>query len=203
MRVLTALERGLLLASLLTLNGCLASAVAPAAVQALGTLGISAGNSIAGKGSASDPDEDRTEWEPESSGCQQLLLAIPYIAEVRFESDQTAQVRQWTIGMVKGEQRWTVVRDAGTDGAGWRRETALGQLNFEPPLESALVSTKSRYMVAAPADPANTLESNQLMSFTIVFGPRTGTYDWNGRRYEYAAANKLPCVPGPSDRGKN
>jgi hypothetical protein len=105
--------------------------------------------------------------------------------------------------MVKGEQRWTVVRDSGSDSRGWRMETSLGKLNFNPPLESVLVSTKSRYMVAAPADPADTLESNQLMSFTIVFGPRTGTYDWNGRRYEYAVANKLPCVPGPSDRSKN
>ncbi len=190
---------GLLIASALTLSGCLAAAFAPAGLQALETLGVSAGNSIGGKGS----DADKAEEEPQSGDCQQLLLAVPYIAEIRTESDQTAKLRQWTIGMVKGEQRWTVVHDPGTDGKGWRSEASLSQLNFNPPLETALAATKSRYMIAAPADPASALEANQLLSFTIVFGPRVGTYDWNGKRYEYAVANKLPCVPGPSERDRS
>ena len=136
--------------------------------------------------------------DPLNAECEQLRLAVPYIAEIRAESDQTTRLRQWTIGMVKGEQRWTVVHDPGTDSKGWRRETGLNQLNFNPPLETALASTKSRYMIAAPADPASALEANQLLTLTIVFGPRIGTYDWNGKRYEYAVAKKLPCLPGPS-----
>lgn len=191
----------MLIASAMMLSGCLAAAFAPEGLQALTTLGVSAGNSIGGKGS--DSDADKGEEEPQSGDCEQLLLAVPYIAEIRTESDQTAKLRQWTIGMVKGEQRWTVVHDPGTDSMGWRTEAALSQLNFNPPLQTALAASKSRYMIAAPADPASPLEANQLLSLTIVFGPRAGTYDWNGRRYEYAVANKLPCVPGPSERDKS
>jgi len=196
MRIFSARKCGLLIASALMLSGCLAAAFAPAGMQALEALGVSAGNSISGKDS--DSDADRAEEEPQSGSCQQLLLAVPYIAEIRTESDRTAKVRQWTVGMVQGEQRWTVVHDPGTDSRGWRTEAALSQLNFNPPLEAALAAAKSRYMIAAPADPASTLEANQLLSLTIVFGPRVGTYDWNGRRYEYAVAKKLPCLPGPS-----
>ena len=191
---------GMLIASALMLSGCLAAAFAPAGLQALETLGISAGNSISGKNS--DSDVDKMDEDPLSGECQQLLLAVPYIAEIRTESGQPAKLRQWTIGIVKGEQRWTVVHDQGTDSKGWRTETALSQLNFNPPLETALVSTKSRYMISALADPTSALEANQLLSLTIVFGPRVGTYDWNGKRYEYAVANKLPCVPGPSDKNR-
>jgi len=199
MRILTVPKCGLLIASAMMLSGCLAAAIAPAGLQALETLGVSAGNSLSGK----DSDVDKVDEDLQSGDCQQLLLAVPYIAEIRTKSDRTAKLRQWTIGMVKGEQRWTVVHDPGTDSQGWRTETPIGHLNFNPPLETALASTKSRYMISAPTDPASALEANQLLSLTIVFGPRIGTYDWNGKRYEYAVANKLPCVPGPSEPDKN
>lgn len=176
------------------LSGCLAAAFAPAGLQALGTLGISAGNSISGK----DHDLDKLDEDPQSDECQQLLLAVPYIAEVRIESNRATALRRWTSAAVEGKQRWTVVYDANTDGEGWQRQSVIGRANFNPPLETALASDGSRYMISAPADPASGFEANQLMSLTMVFGPRVGTYEWNGRRYEYAVAKKLPCLPGPS-----
>ena len=158
-------------------------------------MGVATGSSISGK--SADEDPDKMDNDPTSAECQQLMSALPYIAEVRAAPNQPALLRQLTIGVVKGEQRWTVIREQGSDGNGWRIENAISQLNFNPPLESALASTKSRYMIAAPADPADTREANQLMTFTLAFGPRIGTYEWNGKRYEYAVAKKLPCLPDP------
>jgi len=195
MRILVGTGFLILAACAMILNGCMAGALLPIGVQAVEAVGATTGGAITGK--EADEDPDKTENDPMSAECQQLMSALPYIAEVRPRPDRSAIVRQLTIGMVKGEQRWTVVHDAGSDGNGWRVENAIAQLNFNPPLESSLMATKSRYMIAAPADPANTSEANQLMTFTMAFGPKVGTYEWNGKRYEYSVAKKLPCLPAP------
>ena len=194
MRIRTALKWGVLIASAMMLSGCMAAALAPAGVQALETLGISAGNSISGKNS----DEEKLDDETESADCQQLTLAVPYIAEVRTGPDGATSLRRWATDVVKGEQRWVVVHDASTDGEGWQSGAVIGRLNFNPPLDTALSSSGSRYMISALADPGTAFEANQLLSLTVVFGPREGTYDWNGKRYDYAVAKKLPCFPGAS-----
>ncbi|HTY55144.1 MAG TPA: hypothetical protein VMB26_08090 [Candidatus Binataceae bacterium] len=196
MRILTVAGWRLFFACALLLNGCAAAALLPMGFQAVEAAGAITGASITGKNPDEDPD--KTESDPQSAECQQLLTALPYIAEVRAQPGQAPRIRQMTIGVVKGEQRWTVVHDADSDGNGWRTESALTQLDFNPPLESALASTKSRYMITAPADPTNQAEANQLMTFTLAFGPRVGTYDWNGKRYEYSVTRKLPCLPAPA-----
>jgi len=173
------------------LGGCMAAALAPLGLQTAAALGISSGDAITGKDYGIDEDHD-------GAGCEQLLHAVPYIAEVRTEPDGSASFRQWEAGLVKGEQRWTVMRTAASDDAAWQREAGIGWLNFTPGLQTAVRSTKSRYLISAPADPANQFEADQLLSLTLVFGPREGIYDWRGKRYEYAVSKKLPCLPGAS-----
>jgi hypothetical protein len=172
-------------------GGCMAAAFAPLGLQAAAALGISAGDAITGKDYGMEED-------PNGAGCEQLLHAVPYIAEVRTEPDGSASFRQWEAGLVKGEQRWTLMRTAASDGDAWQKEAGIGWLNFTPGLQTAVQSTKSRYLISAPADPANQFEADQLLSLTLVFGPREGIYDWRGKRYEYAVAKKLPCLPGAS-----
>jgi hypothetical protein len=201
MRILIGTGFLLFVAVALTLNGCAAAALMPLGFQAVEAVGVTTGSAITGKNADDDPDKIDT--DPMSAECQQLLTALPYIAEVRPQPNRSAMVRQLTVGVVKGEQRWTVVHDSDSDGNGWRVENAIAQLNFSPPLETSLAATKSRYMIAAPADPANTSEANQLMTFTMAFGPRVGTYEWNGKRYEYSVAKKLPCLPPPEVKPKS
>jgi hypothetical protein len=185
------LKLSLMTACAAMLGGCMAAALAPLGLQALGTLGVSAGDAIAGRNYETDDD-------PRGAGCEQLSRAVPYIAEVRTEPDGSATFRQWAARLVKGEPRWTVIRTAASEGDAWQKEAGIGWLNFTPALQSAVESTKSRYVITAPADPASQLEAEQLLSLTLVFGPRDGTYDWRGKRYEYAVAKKLPCLPGAS-----
>jgi hypothetical protein len=196
MRLVTIAGWRIVIASALLLNGCVAGALLPMAFQGVEAAGAITGSAISGKNPDEDPDKG--ESDPQSAECQQLMTALPYIAEVRAQSGQAPRIRQMTIGVVKGEQRWTFVHEADSDGNGWRTESSLSQLNFDPPLENALASSKSRYMITAPADPTNQAEANQLMTFTLAFGPRVGTYDWNGKRYEYSVARKLPCLPSPA-----
>lgn len=187
----TILKLFLMTACAAMLGGCMAAALAPLGMQALGTLGAGAGNAISGGSSEMDDD-------PRGAECEQLSRAVPYIAEVRTAPDGSATFRQWAAGMVKGAPRWTVVGTAASEGDAWQKEAAIGWLNFTPAVQTAVESTKSRYVISAPADPVSQLEAEQLLTLTLLFGPRDGTYDWKGRRYEYAVAKKLPCLPGAS-----
>ncbi len=178
------------LAPALLLSGCLAASFAPLGLQLVEALGVSAGQSMSGK--THDPELDD---ELSSAGCEQLLSAVPYIAEVQTEPGGGVRLRRWQIVQIGQESRWRVAPASGADAAGWRTDNRLSRLGFTPPLQTALASTGGRYLIAAPSEPADSAEAAQLLSLTLAFGPQVGTYQWKQRQYEYALAKTLPCVP--------
>jgi hypothetical protein len=76
-------------------------------------------------------------------------------------------------------------------------------MRFAPPLRQGLRDGKPNYLAYAPAEPRTAVERDQLVALTADFGVGSGTFQWNGRAYQYTLVNRLPCFPGPVVAGEN
>jgi hypothetical protein len=131
---------------------------------------------------------------PEDQHCDELAAAMPGVEEIR--SDQkNVESRQWTLLANGSDRKWVFVRAADSSAQGWAPKPGLDKLDFEPPLEPALATRSSVFLVYAPADIADPADSQRFVAMRDAFGVAQGTFTWRGRKYAYTLAPELPCFP--------
>ncbi|HJU10736.1 MAG TPA: hypothetical protein VJ728_07660, partial [Candidatus Binataceae bacterium] len=182
---------------MLAITGCLAPALglAPLALQAGEAAGVgaidAAGYAAEGKSDSRGGADDKEER------CDELELEIPGTIEFRVADDNPTAWRQLQLGGSTDAPQWQAVAGQQSDPAGWRPLSNLQTMRFAPPLEQALRGGKPNYLAYAPAEPRTSLERDQLVALVADFGVGLGTFQWNGRVYQYTLVNRLPCFPGP------
>jgi hypothetical protein len=191
--------RPLLLAAALMLiggaaGGCASAlAVAPMGIEAAG-VGISAVGSKAEarKEPGRRDDEDDAEYHER---CDDLEQATPPVIEIhRAQNSDQPQWRELRLSNSGSAPLWT---SAAADGASWYPLARLSGTRFTPPLAMPKPGA-SAYLAYAPAEPMNAAEQDQLASLAADFGTNSGTFVWNGRVYDYAIVDTLPCFAPPA-----
>ncbi len=167
--------------------------VVPMGLQAV--EGVTEGATIAvGQSATGHPTDTK---EEDAGKCEQLRSGPPYVTEVRQAADGI-EIRQWSLSGTSAAPNWSVVTGKNFATSGWRSGSEIYQMDFTPPLPTALADAKARYLVFAPAEADGSAENEQVISFISFFGPADGTFQWDGRTYNYAVAQKLPCFPATS-----
>jgi hypothetical protein len=179
--------------------GCLAPAIglAPLALQAGEMAGVGAINVA---GSAAEGNSHRNTTMDAAEGeerCDELQLEVPRTIEFQVADDSPTAWRELQLGGSTDAPQWQAVAGEKSDAAGWRPLVNLHTMRFAPPLQQALRGGKPNYLAYAPADPRTSIERDQLVALTSDFGAGLGTFQWNGRAYQYTLVNRLPCFPGP------
>jgi hypothetical protein len=178
--------------------GCLAPAmIAPLAIQAGEMAGVGAINAAgyaAGGNSHLDGMVDPAE---EEERCDELQLEAPGAIEFKMADNSLTAWRELQLGGSTDAPQWQAVAGEKSDAAGWRPLANLHTMRFAPPLQQALRNGKRNYLAYAPAEPRTSIERDQLVALTADFGAGLGTFQWNGRAYQYTLVNRLPCFPGP------
>lgn len=190
----------LLLAVLgLAVAGC---AVAGSALQ-LAPVGIEAasvGLSAVGVKATASREPGREEDEDEADyrdRCDNLEETPPAVIELHTVEDSTApQWRELRIANSTNSATWTPAMPVESKSA-WYPVESLYTMHFAPPLATPTPG-KSAYLAYAPAEPVTPVEQEQLTSLTVDFGTNSGTFNWNGRLYNYAVVKILPCFPPPA-----
>jgi hypothetical protein len=127
--------------------------------------------------------------------CAQLAKAAPGIEELRVNAG-TVESRQWTLIVHDSSApRWALIRDKNAVADGWAPKPGIENLQFEPPLKSALTDGQSRFLAYAPVESDGDDDVQKVMTMNEVFGGELGKFSWRGRKYGYALAPELPCYP--------
>jgi len=178
-------------------GGCLAPALAPLVLQAgemAGAGAINAADYAAGGNPRLDGTMDPGEKEER---CDELELQVPGTIELQVADDSPTAWRELQLGGSSDAPQWQAVIGQQSDAAGWRPVANLHTMSFAPPLQQGLRGGKHHYLAYAPAEPRTATERDQLVALTADFGAGLGTFQWNGRVYQYTLVNRLPCFPGP------
>jgi hypothetical protein len=174
--------------------GCLGPAmIAPLAMQAGEMAGVGALNA-AGYASGENSHLDAAE---EEERCDELQLEAPGTIEFQVADNSPIAWRELRLGGSTGAPQLQAVAGVESDAAGWRPLANLHKISFSPPLQHALRNGKRNYLAYAPAEPRTPIERDQLVALAAAFGGGLGTFQWNGRAYQYTLVNRLPCFPGP------
>jgi hypothetical protein len=178
-------------------GGCLAPAIglAPLALQAGESAGVGA---IDAAGYAAERNSDldgRSDAEEER--CDELELEVPGTIEFQVADNNPTAWRELQLGGSTDAPQWQALAGDQSDAAGWRPLANLHTMRFAPPLRQALKGGKHNYLAYAPAEPRTSIERDQLVALHAEFSGGQGTFQWNGRAYQYTLLNRLPCFPGP------
>lgn len=165
--------------------------LAPMGLHTMEAVTVATGDSVTGRDITKDQDED-----PDK--CEQLVSAIPYVAELRTDANGGVEIRQWALSGTPGKTEWTIVPDKDSSPEGWHPQHGFADLDFTPPLQTVLSAEHARYLIFAPAQADDTRGNEQMVSFVAAFGPADGTFRWRGRLYDYAVAKTLPCFASAS-----
>jgi hypothetical protein len=165
-----------------------AMAVAPMAVNLV---------RAAGGGVASATKSART-----TDGAQDVELCdmggrqLPPLIELRTDKLGTTLYRPFTPNGPHSDPRVAAVVNREQDRR-WKLAGNFTTMNFKPPLQNVLVARSVTYLAYAPAEARDPVEHAEVDALNQNFGPQTGTFDWNGRVYRYAAVHQLPCGSSP------
>jgi hypothetical protein len=174
-RLIRSQIAGATLAVALTFSaaGCFLAALqlAPAALELLETAGVGAAKLA-------------------QSGDSPKLGMI----ELRRGPSGAPEYRDMGVDRTSGNLRWVPITDATTDPQGWRAAVNFTNMDFRPPLAPAIPSHGDRYLAYAPRDPQSQAEQQGLQAFGDCFGEPVGTFNWNGRLYDYWLPDELPRV---------
>jgi hypothetical protein len=196
------------LAMLMGVTGCWIAALqlAPIAVQAVETVGYgvlrlaaeatmhSSSNSDQSKPSKSDAEDARHQ------ACASLEMQAPLIIEFHTDSNGSLMhYRELTLEGELGSLQWQAVPDPEADAHGWRPATHFAQMAFQPPINSWLKLGESSYIAYTPESNDDLEERDEYNDLVTDFGPRFGTFHWQGNIYDYGVLPKLPCFPAPRD----
>jgi hypothetical protein len=195
---------GLLMASL---PGC-AGLSALSALQTAGPLAMAGAQQMAAAGSnahsKSDTDDDdsskASEDEDSSAKCDQVVRHPPGVEEIRRTADLNIESREMRLQRVGESYRWEPYRSHGSSPEGWRRQSELDHLHFDPPLQYLLSDKKPRYLVYVTSVPETAEDSEQMISVADEFGPKVGSFEWHDVRYNYMVSKQLPCFPVPEEK---
>jgi hypothetical protein len=195
------LLKGVLLVTMIVVvlggAGCLAPAMlAPLALQA-GVGAISAAGYAAKGNSRLDDTDDTVDPAEREERCDELQLEVPGTIEFQVADNNPTAWRELQLGGSTDAPQWQAVAGAQSDPAGWRPLVNLHTMSFAPPLQQGLRRGKPNYLAYAPAEPRTSSERDQLVALTADFGAGLGTFQWQGREYQYTLVNRLPCFPGP------
>jgi len=161
----------LVVAAALMSSGCWYAALqfAPAALQTT----VAVASNVAG--AASGPNGD-----------------TPGVIELRKGADGSTEYREMRIALTATAVSWTPVVDRDTSADGWRPAQNFLNMNFTPPLPAALSNDKTIFLAYAPAYTGVPEDNDKLIQFNRSFGDPVGTFDWNGRVYQYSLPSSLP-----------
>ncbi len=194
---------GLLMAAL---PGC-AGLTAMSALQTAGPLAMAGAQQMAAAGatanSKSDNDEDSskdTQDEDSRAKCDQLVRHPPGVEEIRRTADLNIETREMRLQRVGESYRWEAYRSHGSSPEGWRRQSKLDHLHFDPPLQYLLPDQKPRYLAYVASVPETAEDSEQMISVADEFGPKVGSFEWRDVRYNYMVSKQLPCFPVPAQK---
>jgi hypothetical protein len=152
-----------------------------------------AGYAAKGK-SGNDAEMDASESEER---CDVLELEVPGTIELQIVDKTPTAWRELQLGGSTDTPQWQAVASDQSDAAGWRPLANLHTMRFAPPLQQTLTAGKHNYLAYAPVEPRTSIEQDQLVALVEDFGGGSGTFQWNGRAYQYTLVNRLPCFPGP------
>ena len=178
-------------------GGCWMGAMqlAPLGLQAAEMVGSGMVQIAADVAGSHAPSAAEDEIDAEER-CDDLQLQVPGLIELRADkSDDPPQWRDLTLGGSSDDPRWEPMAENDAPSGGWRPAQNLATMNFAPPLENWLKHGADNYLAYAPAQPRTSVERDQLVAMTVDFGAATGTFQWNGRVYQYSVVRKLPCFP--------
>jgi len=173
--------------------GCFAPVLglAPVALQATEAASVRAVDmASSGRNQRGIKGVDRAEA---AERCDQLGLEIPGTIELQVSDSGPSVWRELRLSGLAAAPQWQPVTSAG--GGGWR--PFENRMSFVPPLQNSLRVGKRNYLAYAPAEPRTSEEQAQLVALTEDFGGGEGIFQWNGRVYQYALVNQLPCFPEP------
>ncbi len=163
-----------------------AMAVAPMAIQLVRAAGSGVASSA--KSARTTDDTDDTEI------CDMDGRQLPPLIKLKTDKLGTTLYRPVTPSSLRSDPRLTAIMNQSGNG-GWRLAGNFTTMNFKPPLQNVLVPRSITYLAYAPAEVRNPAEHAEVDALNQNFGPNTGTFDWNGRAYRYAAVHQLPCAP--------
>ncbi len=190
----------LAVATLLALGGagCFLPALglAPLALQAGEAATVGAIN-VAGYAAGKHPPDDDSTDPMDEDRCDELELEVPGTIEFQSADNNPQAWRELQLGGSIDAPQWQAVAGEQGDAAGWRPLESLHNMSFVPPLQNSLTRGKPNYLAYAPAEPRTSVERDQLVALTADFGAGVGTFQWNGRAYQYSLVSQLPCFPGP------
>jgi hypothetical protein len=178
--------------------GCLAPAMlAPLAVQVGEMAGVGAINAAGYAAGANSKLDDTMDPDEKEERCDELQLEVPGTIEFQVADKNPTAWRELQLGGSTDAPQWQAIASEKSDAAGWRPLANLQAMLFVPPLPQSLKGGKHNYLAYAPAEPRTSVERDQLVALTADFGTGQGTFQWNGRAYQYTLVNQLPCFPGP------
>jgi hypothetical protein len=131
--------------------------------------------------------------------CDQLLHNTPDVEEIQRTKDLNIESREIRLDRSGPKAKWVAYRGRGTSAEGWRTQAHIDRLDFNPPLQFVVGDSKPEYIAYAVAIAETSEDSELAMSVAENFGPKTGSFQWNGRTYTYTAVKKLPCYEGPEE----
>ena len=140
-----------------------------------------------------DKDEDK------NLKCEQLVRNPPGIEEIRRTPELGIESREIRVERTSDSYRWVVYRSRGSAPDGWRTQNALDKLHFNPALQFLLPDQKPEYLAYAPMVAETPQDSEQMLSIADTFGPKVGTFEWNGKHYSYTVSKHLPCFAEPEE----
>jgi hypothetical protein len=122
---------------------------------------------------------------------------VPLLVELRTDKAGVTRYRDLGLGGTEVDPQWVPVPNQHADATGWIQAGNFVKLDFQPPLQDALIPGSVTYVAYAPADARDTTEQGQLKTLNSAFGPASGTFRSNGRVYRYSAMHQLPCHAPP------
>ncbi len=180
-------------------TGCFVPALglAPLALEASEMAGVGAIDAAGYAAEGSSHGRSNMDGAEGEERCDELELEVPGTIEFQVADNNPTAWRELQLGGSADAPQWQAVAGEQSDAAGWRPLANLHTMSFVPPLQQALTGGKRNYLAYAPAEPRTSIERDQLVSLTADFGAGLGTFQWNGRAYQYTLVNQLPCFPGP------
>ena len=116
----------------------------------------------------------------------------PGVIELRKDVNGATEYREMRVAFTSTDVRWTPVVDRDTSADGWRPAENFLHMNFTPPLPGELSQSKTVFLAYAPAYNGAPEDNDPLIKFNRSFGDPVGTFDWNGRLYQYSLPSALP-----------
>ncbi|HUO06466.1 MAG TPA: hypothetical protein VMU16_14805 [Candidatus Binataceae bacterium] len=129
--------------------------------------------------------------------CNSLVLQAPSVIELRNSANGAPEYRELNLEGSFDAAKWTPVTGENTGAEGWQPAVNFLRMNFNPPLTDAIPKTGSCFLAYASTDVVNTADEDRINSMKANFNDESGTFEWNGRSYQYATSYALPCYRLP------